>query len=390
MEVMTEEKPRISTCGRTHNILILENEFGMGGSEKKLFEFISRADREHYAIKVCCLKGGGYFKLPLRAMGIRFYDQLLQHRGDLLAYRKLARIIRDEDIDLIYTFAHANTVLFSYLARVSGLVQAMVVSFHAMGNPEGGRLVPNYLKPFLDAADGYLAVAHRHKRYLVEVEGLDAARIQVIHNGVDTQKYRPGRSCDELREEMQFAEGDTVITVVASLKPAKCVDNLLRAVAQNKARFPRARVLVVGEGPEDGNLKSLAGSLGIGNHVVFAGIRDDIDAVLRATDLFVLPSRRGTETFPNVILEAMACGVPVVATDVGSVTELVAHEGSGLVIPPDDVDALAAALAALLADADKRSAYGTRGREIIEAQFGIETMCEQREAVFARMLCGLS
>jgi hypothetical protein len=130
-----------------YRILILENEFGLGGSEKKLFEFISRADRSRVHIAVCCLKQGGYFKPKLEAIGVPFYDGLLSHRFDAPAFRDLESVLRRERTQLIYTFTHPNTVIFAYLARMRGLVDRFVVSYHATGNPQGGRLVPLYLRP---------------------------------------------------------------------------------------------------------------------------------------------------------------------------------------------------------------------------------------------------
>jgi len=219
------------------------------------------------------------------------------------------------------------------------------------------------------------------------VERLPAERIEVIHNGVDTGKYHPAVPSEggALRESFGIGPSDTVMTTVASLKPAKRVDLLLRAVARCIRANPGVRVLLVGDGPDRAELEQLARRIGMTERVVFAGIRDDVDDILRMSDVLVLSSRVGTETFPNVVLEAMASGLPVVSTDVGSVREMI-DESCGLIVPPEDEDALAEAIGQLAADPEMRRRLGRRGREVVEERFTLEAMCAKRERLFERLL----
>lgn len=373
----------------TRRILILENEFGMGGLEKKLFEFIARTDRSRYQISVCCLKQGGYFKGRLEAMGVTFHDNLLRNRYDVLAFRSLAKILRAEHTQLIYTFSHPNTVIFSYFAKRLGLAQRVVVSYHATGHADGGRLVPRYLLPFLRRADALLAVAESQMDYLARAEGLPREKIRVIHNGVDTDEFRPAAASErsDARRALGLADGDLVFMAVASLKPLKCLDLLLRAAAptlRSERSERSAKLVIVGDGPERDRLRGLSAELGIDSRVVFSGLRDDVNAVLRAADALVLSSR--TEAFPNAVLEAMATGLAVITTDVGSVREMVEENRNAIVLRPGDEAALRAAIERVAADAELRRAFGARGREIVEARFRIEAMCAAREALFDELL----
>ncbi len=370
----------------THRILILDNEFDMGGKEKSLVQFIARADRKRFHFAVCCLKEGGYFKETLASMGVPFYDGILRHRFDALGFMGLERVLRVERPDLIYTFSHPNTVIFSYLAKLRGLVERVVVSYHAMGDTGGTRQVVPYLLPLLRRADALLAVAEIQKNYLVETEGLPREKIRVIHNGVDTVKYRPAAPDERAaaRRELGFAPDDVVLIAVASLKPLKRIDALLSA-ASSLVRGGRAvRVVVAGDGAERAALEALAAHLGIDGRVWFAGVRDDVERLLRASDVFVLSSR--TEAFPNVVLEAMASGLPVVTTDVGSVREMVEDGASAVVVPPGDDAALASALDGLARDAARCAALGRRGREIVEERFRFDDMCKKRENLFEELL----
>jgi glycosyltransferase involved in cell wall biosynthesis len=368
-----------------YRVLILDTEFEMGGKEKKLFDFIRRTDRSRFEISVCCLKQAGYFRSKLEALGVRVYEGMLHHRFDALAFRGLEQVLRAERTQLVYTFAHPVTVIFAYLAKLRRLTERAVVSYHATGNPEDGRQVPVYLLPLLRRMDLILAVAESHKEYLVRVEGLPRDRIRVIHNGVDTEAYRPARGTErtEIRSALGLADDAIVFMAVSSLKPLKRLDLLLNAAAPTLRR-ENARLVIVGRGPERDRLTRLAEESRIADRVVFTGMRDDVDTMLRAADVLVLSSR--TEAFPNVVLEAMATGLPVVTTDVGSVREMAVHEASALIVPPEDESALGAAIERIAGDAALRGRLGARGREIVEARFRIEAMCAAREALFVELL----
>jgi glycosyltransferase involved in cell wall biosynthesis len=370
-----------------HRILILNNEFHMGGLEKKLFEFLVRSDRSRFRYAVCCLKEGGYFKPGIEALGIPFYENLLKHRFDALAFRAFEHILRREQSELIYTFTNPNTVLFASMARSRRLVERVVVSYHATGGSEGGRQVPRYLVPLVRRLDALLALAEEHKRYLCESEGLPLEKIRVIYNGVDTALYRPPVAGERaaIRAGIGLPAGALVIMSVASLKELKRLDLLLSAAAPFLRRADAdARLVFVGQGPERAALESLAERLGVADRVVFCGIRDDVNVLLRAADIVALSSR--TEAFPNVILEAMATGLPVVSTDVGSVGEMVEPGRSALVVPPGDEAAFRGAVEGLASSEPMRREFGKRGREIVEERFRIETMCEAREALFEELL----
>jgi glycosyltransferase involved in cell wall biosynthesis len=370
-----------------HRILILNNEFHMGGLEKKLVEFLAHSDRSRFQYAVCCLKEGGYFKPEIEALGIPFYEHLLRHRFDALAFRGLEQVLLRERSELIYTFTHPNTVLFSYLARMRGLVERVVVSYHATGSRQDGRQVPQYLLPLVRRFDALIAVAEEHKRYLAEEEGLSREKIRVIYNGVDASRYRPALIGEraEVRAALDIARDAVVIMAVASLKELKRLDLLLKAAAPLlHGEGSPVRLVLVGEGPERESLEALARELGVQERTFFLGVRDDVETVLRAADLVVLSSR--TEAFPNVVLEAMASGLAVVTTDVGSVREMVEPEASAIVVPPGDEAALARAIERLAGDAILRIRFGARGREIVESRFRFEAMRDAREKLFEELL----
>lgn len=367
-------------------LLILDTELEMGGKEKLLYDFIARAERDRFRIAVCCLRPGGYFKDRLVAMGVPFYDNLLRHRFDALAFRGLENVLRAEKTQIVETFAHPNTVIFSFMAKLRSLVERVVVSFHAVGTDARGAVVRPYLRPLLRRMDAHIAVAEIQKRHLVEVEGLREESVRVIYNGVDTAVFRPaaGSERSSTRRSLGVSEDAIVLMAVGSLKPIKGGDVLLRAAAPVIRKDPRVRLVLVGEGPDRAALVSLAAELGVSDRVTLLGLRDDVDALLRAADALVLASR--TEAFPTVVLEAMATGLPVVATRVGGVPEMVEPDRSGLLVPAEDAGALGGAIERVVADDSLRRSLGSRGRAIVESRFRVETMCEHRMALFEELL----
>lgn len=161
---------------------------------------------------------------------------------------------------------------------------------------------------------------------------------------------------------------------------------LVALVYAATAQYPRLTLVVAGDGPERANLEAVAAQLDVADRVHFLGLRDDVDRVLQAGDMLALPSRPGSETFPNVVLEAMATELPVIATRVGSVAELVSDDQTGYLIEHSDVPALVESMRALLADADMRARFGSTARGIVEAQYTLDNMYSKREALFAELL----
>ncbi len=374
---------------KANKILILENSLYMGGQERILYDILSRIDKQRFEIVICCLKEGGYLKEAFEALGITVYEKLLTFKYDISAYRKLSRILADEKVALIYSYIHLNTVFFAHLAMLTRSTKAWIVALHASGSRTGGRLIGPFKKMLLSRVTRFVALADAHKRYLIDTEGLPREKIDVIQNGVDIKKHHPGECDPSLKEELGIREGERVVTTIASLNRRKRHDLLLQSAANVLGTHPQVRFLIVGDGPERNRLEGLAQDLGIKTRVVFTGVRDDVDAILRASDLFVLSSMRGTETFPMVLLEAMASGVPIVSTDVGSVRELVAADENALVVPPENPDALTHAIETLLDDSEKARSFGEKGRQIVEKRFTLEQASEKTERLLSDVLTGI-
>src|SRR5437762_1092811 len=166
-----------------------------------------------------------------------------------------------------------------------------------------------------------------------------------VYNGIEVERFHHNADRDALRKEFKLPQDVRTVVTVSVLRRGKGIDVLLRAAT----RIPDAYFLIVGDGPMRAEWEELARSLGVADRVRWAGYRRDVDAILPGCDLFVLPSLE--DAFPTVLLEAMASGLPAVASKVGGIPEIVTPDVTGVLVPPGDPQALAAAIADLVHDA---------------------------------------
>ena len=204
-------------------------------------------------------------------------------------------------------------------------------------------------------------------------------RVHTIHNGIDVRRFPVGHPEDR-RHPLHPGSGYTLVTTVAGLNNQKGHVYLIRAVPEILRQVPQARFLLVGDGHLRGGLEALVASLGLSQVFTFAGDRSDVASILASTDLFVLPSL--FEGMPMSVLEAMAAGRAVVATDVAGTQDTVVSGQTGLLVPPEDPEALAGAIVELLLDAEKRQAFGWNGRRHVEQNFSAGLMGERYRALF--------
>jgi len=237
----------------------------------------------------------------------------------------------------------------------------------------------------------YVTVSRSLRDYLVERVGIRPERITTICNGVDTDKFRPAeRKPLELLPASLQGEGLVVVGTVGRLQPVKDQQALLRAfaelVGEGGPGAASARLLMVGNGPLREALEKQAQALGIAHLTTFAGDRTDVAQLLQCMHVFVLPSR--AEGISNTVLEAMATGLPVLATRVGGNVELVQDNGNGALFEAGDVAALKRLLAGYLADPGMRRRHGERSRQLAVESFSLKAMVDGYRGAYERLMRG--
>jgi glycosyltransferase involved in cell wall biosynthesis len=215
----------------------------------------------------------------------------------------------------------------------------------------------------------------------VERGGIDPQKIVTIYNGIEVERFRREPNRAALRSEFNLQPESRVVVTVSVLRPGKGIDVLLRSIPSIVARVPDAYFLIVGDGPLRAEWEEIARSIGVADRVRWAGYRRDVDAILTGCDLFVLPSLQ--DAFPTVLLEAMAAGLPAVASATGGIPEIVEPEETGVLVPPGDWQQLATAIADLLPDPARTARMRRCAQLIAEQRFSTKAWIARLEDLYA-------
>lgn len=297
-------------------------------------------------------------------------------------FRELRRLFRAGAFDVVHVHQIGYTgarwaVVAAWLARVPRVLCTIHIAPQARE-----RLVVRLDRAVMSLLiDRYIAVSNASRGRLVDFLGLAEDRVSVVPNAVDLARFdRDTVSARaELRARYGLDERAFVIGAVARLRPQKGVTHLVQAMATVAARFPDARALIVGDGELRADLEAQASALGIADRFRFVGHQTDVVAHLAAMDLFVLPSLY--EGMPLAVLEAMAAGLPVVATAVDGTPEAVIDGETGYLVPAGDTPALAAAIVRVLDDRSAAARMGERGGQR-STSFGVDVFVERVEALY--------
>jgi sugar transferase (PEP-CTERM/EpsH1 system associated) len=353
-----------------HIVLSLEP----GGLENGVVNVINGLDPAEFRSSVCCLQRAGEFAARL-GPDVAIASMDLRPGNDPWMPLRVARLLRRWDVDIVHT-RNAESFFYGILAARLARVLAVVHSEHGRVFPEKPMraLAQRLLLRHVDAA---FAVSEQLRSDLVRELRIPADRFEVFYNGVDVERFQRGQTRGAPRDT-----GGLLIGSVGRLAAVKNYALLLHAIAR-LPEAPSCRLVLIGEGPERAALKELAAQLGLERRVEFSGHRDDVPQLLQGLDIFVLPSL--SEGMSNTLLEAMAAGLPVVASDVGGNRELIESERSGLLFPSGDVAALAEQLGRLLGDADLRARLGRAAALRARSEFSMEAMLARYASLYRRV-----
>jgi glycosyltransferase involved in cell wall biosynthesis len=349
-----------------------------GGAQEHVYGLLSRIDAARYDVHVVSLSlGSAVRKLERHGIPVTVIDE----PDDAIATGALAALMGDLRPDVIHNHMYRAELIGTRAAIALGEVGRsrpyVVSTVHSSRvRSDEDRAALHRLTPHTDQL---IAVSHSIVEKLHH-EGRDAAPITLIHNGVDLERYDHQEPCCTLREEYGFPEDAPIVGVVARLEPEKGHPTLLDAWPAVLRAAPKARLLVVGEGGRREALEEQARALGIAGQVVFTGRRDDIPAVTAALDVAVLPSYREAQGL--TILEAMALSRPVVASNVGGIPEMVENGVTGLLVPPHDPAALAAAIVRVLTDHPLADMLARAGHDLVHERFCIQLMVDAVETIY--------
>lgn len=344
--------------------------FEPGGTERQMIELIRRLDPLRWQVHVACFRDVGAWRGRVReaAASVTEFPVRSFVRSDAIdQFRRFQSWCRARRLAIVQATG-LPTNLFALPAAAMARVPVRLGARREINANRAAFHIALQRAAYV-CATAIVANSHAAAARLRR-EGVSAARIAVVPNGLDLEPFAAPR----------IPRAPSTVIVVANLRPEKQHDVLIDAAAELLPRFPAARFEIVGDGPERSRLEAYAAARGIVHACAFLGHRSDVPGLLAAADIFVLPSR--SEGSPNAVLEAMAAGSAVVASDLPAIREVVDHGVNGLLAPPGDAHALATAIGSLMADAALVNRVGACARATVSARFSFDRMVAAFERVY--------
>jgi glycosyltransferase involved in cell wall biosynthesis len=350
----------------------------IGGAETLLMNLVRRMNSDRFAPEIVCLKERGPLGVEL-SEEMPVHHDLISQKYDVGVLRRLWKLMRRPQADAVITVGAGDKMFWGRIAARLAGVPVVASALHSTGWPDGIGRLNRMLTRWTDA---FIGVADAHARHLVENERFPPEKVHTIYNGVDCERFTPQNAL-HVRAELGIPDNAPVVGILAALRPEKNHELFLRGAKQISALLPSAHFLIIGDGPLREQLRAHADSLGVAKVVHFLGSRHDVPAVLAACDLVALTSQN--EAAPVSILEALAAGVPVVASNVGSVKESVIPDETGRLFPPGDLAAYVRETSALLDNPALRRKLGAEGRRLVMDRWSLQAMVRGYEQLIERI-----
>ncbi|GBD96427.1 MAG TPA: glycosyltransferase family 1 protein [Nitrospirae bacterium] len=347
-------------------ILHTESSTGWGGQENRtLHESIGLKALGQRILILC--QPSGILGEKAETRGIEVRRCRMRKSYDILAIKYILDLIKTENIDIINTHSGKDTLLAGIAGRLSARKPLIVRTRH-LALPITSRFTYRYLSHRIVTVSEYV------RQYLIG-EGIPEKQVTAVPTCVDLTKFDPEKTKENLREDMGVERDTPLVGTVSILRRKKGHHILIDAIPLILKKVPDAVFVFAGNGPQKQNILNKIKSLGLENKVFMLGLRNDVPAILKSIDLFVLPTFQ--EALGTSFLEAMAMGKPVVGTNVGGVGEVIKNGLNGFLIEPDSPRAVAEAIIKLLEDKESAKKMGIEGRKMVERNFSVEKMCRE-------------
>ena len=361
-------------------VLHLVEALNIGGMERVVACLARNTDRENYDLEVWCSSRGGEAASELSRDGVKVRVLGINSCYGPGSVLKLAGLFREHRPDILHTHTYFANTLGRLAALIAG-VPVVIVHVHSIYYGQYSRmnmLVERLLSIFTDKV---ICCSEAVKEFVLMGEKVDPSKLTVILNGVEPENFVRPLDRNSCRASLGLDERDKVVITVAALTKRKGHRYVLDALARIAGEHGNVKYLVVGDGPSRNMLAEQALRLGLKDNVQFTGNRGDVPDLLRISDIFVLPSTT-VEGLPISAIEAMAAGLPVVATGIGGVPEVVVDGSTGILVTPEDPAAIGGAVRSLLSDRDLAGRMGHVGRKVFLEKFSFDVMMARVEGLY--------
>lgn len=384
--LVAEKGPAASPPRRIRVVHCLDS-FGVGGTELNAVRTIELLDRDRYDVSLACLTDDGPLRARFELSGItvktfplhNLYGSDARRTG-----RQLARYLREQRADIVHCHDCYSNIFGTFWARVAGIGAVITSRRWLDALPSRLHRVGNFAA--YQASTVVLANSPAMAALVRRSEYIPAGRVVIVPNFVNDNAFLrlPEPERMERRASFGVPPHALLVGVVAKLRAEKDLGTLVRAIAGIANRWSSVHLVIIGSGDCGDELLALAGESGIADRVHFPGYLSNDPNLHQLFDVSVLCSLH--EGFPNTLVEAMAAGTPIVATDVGGIPDAVRHEETGLLVPPSNPAALGEALERLLADPALRARMGSAGRHRADQEFRAAHVIPQLEGVYQRLV----
>ncbi len=377
---------------KSSNIVYMIDGLGLGGAERLMIPLLANLNREVFSPRVCVfqVRNGNPIAEDLKALGVPVDLLPIPYLRDLSALPRLWRYLRDAQADLVHTQLEFANILGNLAAKGARLPSVCTV--HTIPSQEDMKTKTRLhqdveffcLRNFCDMV---ISVSEEADRFHKQVGRLSPRKTTTIYNGIDLARFTAeSQRADPqaVRREFGIPAAASLFITVAVLRELKGIQFMIQAMPAILTQQPEARYLIVGDGDHRAQLVEEVRRQGVENRVIFAGARKDIPALMSAADVFVLPTL--TEALPTVLAEAMAARLPIVASRVGGVPEMVTDGVNGRLLEPGDPRQLAETCLELLTRPEFRAEMGGRGRSIVEQKFDVRVQAEHLRTLYQRLM----
>ncbi len=378
------------------NVIWFIDGLGMGGAERLLVPYLRHLHGDSFRVRVCAfqVKDGNLVADQIRQLGVAVDLLPIHHLRDASAIPRLARYLGQQQAHLVHTqleFANTLGTTAAYLRRATGGGRLpTVATLHTFDDAQTpgkeARRIRLMWWALRHGCRQIIAVSDGLRRYLEQEARLPPERCLTLYNGIDVDRFRPQPAAARLAQRQAFniPPAAPLLITVAVLRQPKGIQHMLQALPALRQTWPDLRYLVVGSGAHAAALEALTVQLGITEAVIFAGTRHDIPDLLAMSDLFVLPTL--DDALPTVLMEAMAVGLPLVASNVGGVPEMVTHQQNGLLVPPGNADALVQACRHILQNPTLAQSMSIAGQQTAAARFNITHQAQKLAQIYHTLL----
>jgi glycosyltransferase involved in cell wall biosynthesis len=374
----------VAAARRVRIAFCIDN-MGIGGTELNALRTAERLNPSRFDVSVVCLQAAGPLLARYESQGIPVLRLPVRRLHGVTALRqgaRLARYLVRHSVDIVHSHDVYNNIFATAWARLARTPVVIASRRWWDDVPRAAlRVVNRYAYRW---ADCVVANSQTVADLVVRDDRVHDDRVAVVSNFVDEAAFAPLADRRALLSALGVPPGSIVVGCIAGLRPVKDHQTLITAIASLRPRWPSLRLVLIGDGPSRPSLEVLVQRLGIRGIVHFAGVRPNEPNLHALFDIAVLCST--SEAFPNSIVEAMAAGRPVVATRVGGIADAVVDDETGLLVPPGDPAALAAAIEQLLINPERRCQLGAAGTRRARAQFHASQVLPSLEGLYDRLL----